>query len=388
MTDLNHKPNWITFYDPFLLTALGILIPFGLLMLASSSIAISQRHYGTAFHYLFHQLIYLSISLGLAGALALVKIKQWYKISRRILICVLIILILILIPGLGRHVNGSTRWLHLGFLNIQIAEFAKLAVILYLASYLTDKIPRGSIQQSSIKFIIFLKPLFVVGSVAVLLLCEPDFGTTTVILATSLITLFLVGIRLGQFILLMSGIMLALIGLAITAPYRWIRLTSFLNPWANQFDAGYQLTQSLIAFGRGGWFGLGLGESIQKLFYLPEAHTDFLFAVLTEELGLVGAIVLLLLFAIIVWRALMIGRRCALTQQMFPAYCAYGIGLSIALQTMVHVGVNAGILPTKGLTLPFMSYGGNSLLVSTIMIVLLLRIDYESQLARFGFRIR
>jgi cell division protein FtsW len=360
-------------YDAILLGTLAVIIPLGLLMLASSAITLSEKQFGNPFHYLLQQLIYWALSLSVSAGIVLFRMQNWQRYSHHLLIATLILLLLILVPGLGKHVNGSTRWLSLGGLNLQISEFAKLIAIIYLANYCAQR----SLLNN--KMIDFLKPLAIIGCICALLICQPDFGTATVILLTSLITLFLAGVRITQFCALLCFIGAILLSVAVAAPYRWLRLTSFLNPWANQFDSGYQLTQSLIAMGRGGFSGVGLGESIQKLFYLPETHTDFLFAVITEELGLIGACLVLLLFALLVWRALKLGRRCFLVQHFFNAYCAYGIALSFALQVAIHVGVNAGILPTKGLTLPFMSYGGNSLMVSSMMIALLLRIDYELQ---------
>jgi cell division protein FtsW len=255
-------------------------------------------------------------------------------------------------------------------------------MIVYLAGYLLRQEKQ---VQNQIRG--FLKPLMVLAVITFLLLREPDFGAATVILLTSLGMLFLAGVRIWQFVILLVGVAVILVILAISSPYRLARLTTFLNPWANQFDSGYQLTQSLIAFGRGGWFGVGLGESIQKLFYLPEAHTDFLFAVLSEELGLIGGLFMICLFSLLVFRALHIGKRCFNSGQRFSAYLAYGIGLNIALQVMINIGVNTGVLPTKGLTLPLMSYGGSSLLITCIMLALLLRIDYEYRLIQFGFRV-
>ena len=283
-------------------------------------------------------------------------------------------MIIVLIPGIGKHVNGSARWLGAGPISIQVSEFMKLAMILYLASYLVRH--REEVHE---RLIGFIKPLLILIIICILLLKEPDFGAATVILATSLGMMFLAGARLGQFMGLLVLSLTAFSILAISSPYRLQRLTSFLNPWANPFDSGYQLTQSLIAFGRGNWFGVGLGESIQKLFYLPEAHTDFVFAILTEELGLLGALFLIATYALLTIRIFMIGRRAQELQYDFAAYVAYGIGLWISLQVLINFGVNTGLLPTKGLTLPFMSYGGSSLLISCVAISILIRIDYENR---------
>ncbi len=372
----------IVLYDRWLLVVIAILLAFGLLMVASTSIVISEHQYGQSFHFFFHQLFYLI--LGIAAGIIVVQIKTsyWQQISLALLILSIGLLFLVLLPGIGRQVNGSMRWLGFGPFGLQVSEFVKLTMIVYLAGYLVRQEKQ---VQNQIRG--FLKPLMVLVVITFLLLREPDFGAATVILVTSLGMLFLAGVRIWQFIVLLTGVAVILGILAVSSPYRLARLTTFLNPWANQFDSGYQLTQSLIAFGRGGWFGVGLGESIQKLFYLPEAHTDFLFAVLTEELGLIGGLFMILLFSLLVWRALYIGYRCFSIGQRFSAYLAYGIGLNIALQVMINIGVNTGVLPTKGLTLPLMSYGGSSLLMICIMLALLLCIDHEYRLVQFGFRI-
>lgn len=372
----------IVLYDRWLLIVIATLLAFGLLMVASTSIVISEHQYGQPFHFFFHQLFYLV--LGIAAGIIVVQIKTsyWQQVSLALLVLSIGLLFLVLLPGIGRQVNGSMRWLGFGPFGLQVSEFVKLTMIVYLAGYLLRQEKQ---VQNQIRG--FLKPLMVLAVITFLLLREPDFGAATVILVTSLGMLFLAGVRIWQFIILLTGVAIVLGTLAISSPYRLARLTTFLNPWANQFDSGYQLTQSLIAFGRGGWVGVGLGESIQKLFYLPEAHTDFLFAVLTEELGLIGGLLMILLFSLLVWRALYIGYRCFNIGQRFSAYLAHGIGLNIALQVMINIGVNTGVLPTKGLTLPLMSYGGSSLLMTCIMLALLLRIDYEYRLIQFGFKV-
>jgi cell division protein FtsW len=370
------------FYDRYLLFSILTLLVFGLLMVASTSIVISERQYGQAFHYFFHQLLYLVVGVGVGTIIFQIKIDYWRKISLMLLVLSIGLLVLVLVPGIGRQVNGSVRWLGFGPFGLQVSEFVKLTMIIYLAGYLVRQEKQIQTQIRG-----FLKPLLVLVIIAFLLLCEPDFGAATVIVITSLGMLFLAGVRIWQFAILLTSVVLIFAILAISSPYRLARLTTFLNPWANQFDSGYQLTQSLIAFGRGSWSGVGLGESIQKLFYLPEAHTDFLFAVLTEELGLIGGLFMILLFSVLVWRALRIGQYCFKAGQRFSAYLAYGIGLNIALQVIINMGVNMGVLPTKGLTLPLMSYGGSSLLITCMMLALLLRIDYERRLAEFGFRV-
>lgn len=277
-------------------------------------------------------------------------------------------------PVIGKTVNGSRRWIQLGFISLQVSEVVKFVTILYLASFLQRY---QSEVQKELKG--FLKPMLLVGILSGLLLLEPDFGAAVVITMTCLALLFLAGVRLWPFCVLLVLVAGSLILLAILSPYRLQRLTSFLNPWAHQFGSGYQLTQSLIAFGRGGLFGVGLGNSVQKLFYLPEAHTDFLFAVLAEELGLIGEILLMGLFVLLIGRIILIGRRAENSNQLYSAYLAYGIALWLGLQVIINIGVTAGVLPTKGLTLPFISYGGSSLLMNCLAIGVIFRIAYETE---------
>jgi cell division protein FtsW len=278
---------------------------------------------------------------------------------------------------IGKEVNGSIRWLAIGPINLQPSELIKLFVIVYLAGYL---VRRGEEVRNSIKG--FLKPMAVVGIVGILLILEPDFGAVVVITTTVLGMMFLGGVRLWQFGVLFMFMLAAMAVVAISSPYRVERLTSFLNPWADPFDSGFQLTQALIAFGRGEWLGVGLGGSVQKLFYLPEAHTDFLFAVLAEEMGLLGAITVIALFTLLVWRAFLIGRSAMQSGSYFGAYLSFGIGLWLGLQSFINLGVNMGVLPTKGLTLPLMSYGGSSIVVTCVACALLLRVSHEYPLEK------
>jgi len=361
-------------YDRWLLFSVFGLMGMGLLMVASSSMVISERQFGESFHYLMHQAVYTGIGIVLAFIVLRVETDVWRKMSGMMLVVSLMALVMVLIPGIGKTVNGSTRWLGVGPIGGQVSEFAKLGIVIYMAGYLVRHADEVRTEISG-----FIKPMIILCVVAFLLLLEPDFGATVVIISTALGMMFLAGVRLRHFIVLMGLAGGAATILAVSSPYRMARLTGFLNPWANAFDSGYQLTQSLIAFGRGGWFGVGLGESIQKLFYLPEAHTDFLLAVLAEELGLMGVTFVLLLFTIFVVRAMGIGRKAYQLQRPFAGYTAYGLGLWIGLQTIINVGVNSGVLPTKGLTLPFMSYGGSSLLITCIVVAILLRIDFENR---------
>ncbi len=366
-------------YDRWLVYIVLSLIVLGLLMVASAGIVISDKQLHQPFYYFYKQLIFLILGALLGAIVIQFKLSYWEKLSGPLMVTVLVLLALVLIPGLGHSVNGSTRWIGFGPLGMQVSELAKFTVVIYMASYLMRRNEEIKTTLSG-----FLKPLGLLALIAVLLLKEPDFGATVVITATVLGMMFLAGMQLRHFVLLLIIVLLALSILAISAPYRMARLTAFLNPWANAFGSGYQLTQSLIAFGRGGWLGVGLGNSIQKLFYLPEAHTDFLFAVIAEELGLVGMLVVITLFTLLVLRILYIGRQAQKIRHYFAAFVAYGFGLWIAIQFTVSIGVNCGILPTKGLTLPLVSYGGSSMLVNCIVIALLMRIDYETRMTQLG----
>lgn len=361
--------------DVHLLGAVLILLALGLVMVMSASVSIGERQMGDPFHYLWRQAAFVSAGLFAAYLVLQIRLVYWERLGPYFLLFGLLLLGLVLLTG--REVNGSMRWLAMGPFNLQPSELMKLFMVVYLAGYL---VRRGDEVRSSVKG--FLKPMLLVGLVGVLLMLEPDFGATAVILATVLGMMFLGGVCLWQFgllFLVMSG---ATALLAVSSPYRVARLTSFVNPWADPFDSGFQLTQALIAFGRGEWLGVGLGGSIQKLFYLPEAHTDFLFAVLAEELGLLGTLLVIALFAILVWRAFVIGQVALQGGNRFAAYLAFGLGLWMGLQAFINLGVNMGVLPTKGLTLPLMSYGGSSILVSCIACALLLRVSHENPVKR------
>lgn len=358
---------------PLLLAVLALLA-LGLLMVGSASISIADRQLGAPFHYLLRQGVYVGVGVLLAIITAQIPLTVWQRLGPLLLLAAMALLVLVLIPGIGRNVNGATRWVSLGIFNLQVAELAKIALIIYAAGYL---VRRGDEVRTTVRG--FLKPMGVLMVLAVLLLAQPDFGALVVLGATLLGMLFLAGVRLWLFALLVGMAAGALALLAVTSPYRMERLTTFMNPWADPFNSGFQLTQALIAFGRGDWFGVGLGGSVQKLFYLPEAHTDFLFAVLAEELGLFGALGVILLFVFVVWRAFVIGRAAAQVGAHFGAYLAYGIAMLIGIQAFINLGVNMGVLPTKGLTLPLMSYGGSSMLITCIAIGLLWRVDRENR---------
>jgi cell division protein FtsW len=377
----NGKPisRAISLYDKWLMvTIIGLLI-VGLMMVASSSVMISTKYFHQPFHFLIRQSCYLAF--GLVVGLIIIRTDSglWERISMPMLIVCLIMLLLVLVPGIGRTVNGSRRWLAFGPIGIQVSELAKLTMIFYLAGYLVRQ--QKSVSNSMVGFI---KPMVVLSLLSFLLLLEPDFGATVVISGTVMAMLFLAGVKLRYYVGLMLLVMSALAVLAISSPYRVARLTTFLDPWADQYNSGYQLTQSLIAFGRGGWFGLGLGESIQKLLYLPEAHTDFLFAVLAEEFGLFGILVVMALYSILVFRGLHIAFIAHYQERLFASFTAYGLTFWLALQAAINMGVNAGLLPTKGLTLPLLSYGGASMVINCMVIALLLRIDHENRWHSLG----
>ena len=374
-----HKP--LALYDKWLIVAILGLLIIGLMMVASSSVMISTKFYHQPFHFLIRQAAYLFVGLMIAMGIMRVDSSVWEKYSASMLLVCLLMLVLVLVPGIGRIVNGSRRWLSFGPIGIQVSELAKMTMIFYLAGYLVRQ------QQNMNKSILgFIRPMVVLGVVAFLLLLEPDFGATVVIAGTTLAMLFLSGVKLRYYFGLMLLVAICLAFLAVSSPYRVARLTAFLNPWADQFNSGYQLTQSLIAFGRGGWSGVGLGDGVQKLFYLPESHTDFLFAVLAEELGLIGILLILALYSILVFRGLMIGFTANLQDRLFASYTAYGITFWLGLQACINMGVNAGLLPTKGLTLPLLSYGGASMVVNCVVIAVLLRIDHENRWQSLGLR--
>jgi cell division protein FtsW len=366
-------------YDRWLILAILGLIVIGLMMVASSSVMISTKYYHQPFHFLIRQSVYLIVGFMVAVVIVRVDSRVWQKYSMEFLLLCLVLLVIVLIPGIGRMVNGSRRWLAIGPLAIQVSELVKFAMILYISGYLVRQ--HTQVNESILGFI---KPMLVLMVVAGLLLLEPDFGATVVIVSTVMAMLFLIGVKLRYYIGLMLIVGVSMAVLAISSPYRMARLTAFLNPWADQFNSGYQLTQSLIAFGRGGWLGLGLGDSVQKLFYLPEAYTDFLFAVLAEELGLIGILLVLSLYSIIVCRGLMIGYQAVKAERQFAGFTAYGISFWLGFQAVVNMGVNLGLLPTKGLTLPFLSYGGASLIVNCIIVAVLLRIDHETRWQGLG----
>ena len=359
-------------WDIITLGLVAALLLVGLVMVTSASMSVAAKDLGDPFYYLERQFLF-----GLCGVLAAwvvtrVPAEQWEKHSLALLLLGLALLLLVLIPGLGAKINGARRWMRIGPMNFQVSELAKVLVLTWICSYCVRK--RAELEQT---FAGLLKPVGLLGVAGVLLLLEPDFGAATVLFATGFAVLFVAGARLRYVFMLVSAVAAAFAVLALTSAYRLKRLTVFLHPWDDPFNGGFQLTQSLIAIGRGGWFGVGLGSSIQKLFYLPEAHTDFVFAVLAEELGLVGVIGVIGLFVALVWRALQISRMASQAGLKFQSYLALAFGMWLGLQAIVNIGVNMGVLPTKGLTLPLLSYGRSSLIVSLGWLGVLLRIYHE-----------
>jgi cell division protein FtsW len=359
--------------DPVTLAlVMGILL-LGLVMVTSASVSIAGQESGQPFLYLERQLLLTLMGAALALLLFAIRTEFLERISVALLALAIVLLVVVLIPGLGHVVNGSRRWLRIASANFQVSELARMLVLIYVASY---AVRRESELRASL--IGLAKPLALLVGVGALLLAEPDFGAATVLFATGFGLLFLAGARL-RYVIAMTAIAAAGFGvLAVSSSYRLRRLTAFLDPWADPYNSGFQLTQSLIAIGRGQWFGVGLGDSVQKLFYLPEAHTDFLFAVLAEELGLLGVIVTLGLFLGLVWRSFHIARLASEAGLKFPAYLAGGFGLWVGIQAFINIGVNMGVLPTKGLTLPLMSYGRSSLIVALAWVGLLLRVYHEA----------
>lgn len=372
----------LPFPDPWILVATVLLLVFGLLMVASASIPIGadpKSGHGQPFYFLIRQGAFVLVGLLAAGMVFQIPVLRWRQAGILLLLAAIGLLGLVLVPGIGKEVNGSIRWIGAGPINVQVSEIAKLFTLVYLADYL--KRHGNELQTNHFKTsaIALARPMGVLAVLAVLLLMEPDFGSVVVLLIAALGMVFLAGVNLWQFGALQVGTAAVMAVLIFSSPYRRNRVLSFLSPWDDPLDKGYQLVQSLIAIGRGELLGVGLGESVQKLFYLPEAHTDFLFAVLAEELGLVGILIVVGLFMTLVWRSFEIGRRSERLGMNFSAYLAYGIGLWFGIQALFNMGVNMGVLPTKGLTLPLMSYGGSSVVVMCVALALLLRIDVETR---------
>ncbi len=370
---LQNRNQWLGEVQPLPMLVISsvALLVMGVVMISSASMDMAAETMGNSYHYVIRQLMFAGLGCLLALVAVNVPVAWWERSGWLLLGIGLLALVLVLTP-LGRTVNGSTRWIPFGLFNVQVSEVAKLCLIAYLAGYVVRR--RDELLNT---WPGFLKPLVVLGLASVLLVIQPDFGATVVLVTAAAGMIFLSGVRLSRFVPLIGTLVVLGAILIVTQPYRLKRVVSYLDPWKDQFDSGYQLTQSLIAFGRGDWGGVGLGNSIQKLFYLPEAHTDFIFAIIAEEFGLLGSLLVLSLFTLLVVTGFVIARRAEKADMPFGACFAYGLTLLIGLQAGINMAVSTGLLPTKGLTLPLVSYGGSSLMITCICIGILARVEME-----------
>jgi len=372
----NQKQRILADFDQALVWSAVLLLSIGLIMIYSASIAIAEAQFGAdrAGYYLLRHSAYLAVGLLLGLVAFQVPMRIWQKYVTYLFLISVLMLALVLVPGIGHEVNGSQRWISLYVVNIQPSEFVKLFMVLYAADYVSRK---AADLNSFLKG--FLPITVVLSIVGFLLLLEPDFGAFFVVTALVMSILFLGGVSLKIFIALICILAVGLYELILSSEYRMARVVAFMDPWADPYGKGYQLSHALIAFGRGEWFGVGLGGSVEKLFYLPEAHTDFLLSVLAEELGFVGVAAVILLFIWLIMRAFVIGRLAAKLGNPFSALVAQGIGIWIGVQALINMGVNMGVLPTKGLTLPLLSFGGSSITANCIALAVILRIDWENR---------
>jgi cell division protein FtsW len=384
-TALNAPRRYMAEYDTVLAWLITALLAIGLVMVYSASIATAEagRYTGhQATYYLVRHGMFMAIGLVVAVIAFQVPTQTWQKYAPMMFMAGVVLLILVLIPGIGKSVNGSRRWISLVVFNMQPSELMKLFAVLYAADYAVRK---GAVRH---RFVQSFVPMFaVMALVGALLLLEPDMGAFVVICAIAMGMLWLGGFNLKIFGALSIALPLAFAALIFSSEYRMQRVLGFLDPWSDPYGKGYQLSHALIAFGRGEWLGVGLGGSVEKLFYLPEAHTDFLLAVIAEELGLFGVTAVLLLFGWLIVRAFAIGRQAAMSDRLYPALVAQGIAVWLGVQAMINIGVNMGVLPTKGLTLPFLSFGGSGVVVNMVAIAVLLRIDYENRRVARGLPI-
>lgn len=366
-------------WDAWLLGSAGALLALGTVMVHSASVAYGAHTHGASAYFLIRHTVYVVLGVAVMALVMHSRVRWWERGGPLLLLLGIGLLVAVLLPGVGRHVNGSARWIRLGFVTLQPSELTKLFMVVYVAGYLVRK------QEALRNFtqgIVMMS--LVVAVIGMLLLMEPDLGSVVVICLTVFAMLFLGGVRFWHFALVAVAGLGGMVLLTVISPYRMGRVTSFLDPWADPFGSGFQLTQALIAFGRGEWLGVGLGASVQKLFYLPAAHTDFLFAVIAEELGLVGVLGVIVLFGVLIVRAFAIARQAERAGSLYGARLAQGLGFLIGVQAMINMGVNMGLLPTKGLTLPLMSYGGSSMLASCVAVGLLARIERESRPRAWG----
>jgi cell division protein FtsW len=389
---LPRDPRAMLTWDASLAWCTLILLALGLVMVYSASIATAEASSHTgyrAWYYLARHAVFVAIGLLAAFFAFQVPVKVWRRVAVWVFVIGAVLLVLVLVPGIGKSVNGSKRWISLLVVNLQPSEFMKLAAVLYAASYAVRKAAflhaEQPLRQTVVRGFAPLSAVMVL--IGGLLLLEPDFGAFVVILAIAFGILFVGGLDWRLFLGLALLLPVALAAILVAAPYRVQRLTNFLDPWSDPLHKGYQLSHSLIAFGRGEWLGVGLGSSVEKLLYLPEAHTDFLLAVIAEELGFVGVFAVIALFAWLLFRAYAIGRQAARLDRPFAALVAHGIGVWIGVQAFINMGVNMGVLPTKGLTLPLLSFGGSGIVANCIAVAILLRIDYENRRILSGFSV-
>ncbi|MFI0397952.1 MAG: putative lipid II flippase FtsW [Thiolinea sp.] len=373
--------DWSRYVDRDLGLVVLALLGIGVVMLGSASFWVAQKSYGDMYYFFNRQLLFIGIGLVCALILYQVRIGFWENLGVKLLPIAIILLVLVLIPWIGVSVKGSRRWLSLGPFAFQVSELVKIIMIMYLSSYM---VRHGKKLATSVSYQPLVIPLLVLAGVGALLLLEPDFGSAVIIIMVGLALLFLGGVPLKRLGLFLGGSLLIMLPVVALEGYRLARIEAFLNPWADMQAKGYQIVNSLIAIGDGGWFGNGLGAGVQKLSYLPEAHNDFIFAVLAEEFGFAGMVLLLALFGWLVYRAFVIGFNADKQGMQFAAYVAYGIGFWIGFQVILHIGVNLAVLPPKGLTLPFLSYGGSSLLITLLAMALLMRIHRDTQLTALG----
>ncbi len=360
------------YFDKTLVFVCVSLIVFGYLMVSSASLHLGAKLTGNLLHYPMRQLLHIVLGLVVGFCVCLVPMSFWERTGPFLFFVGLVLLAVVLIPGVGVKVNGSMRWLSLAGIRVQVSEIMKLIVVIYMAGFVTRH--HDFVRESVYGLI---RPLLLLSSACVLLLLEPDMGSAVVIVTIAMGVMFLSGARLQQFVVLILGIIGVGVLAIVYSDYRSARVTSFLHPWEDPFGKSFQLVQALISFGRGEWTGVGLGSGVQKLFYLPEAHTDFLFSVIAEEMGLLGVVSVIILFALLVWRAFVIAEMAEQLNEKFSAFIAYGLGIWFAFQSFVNMGVNMGVLPTKGLTLPFMSYGGGSMIVMCAAMALLYRVNSD-----------
>lgn len=362
------------YVDMRLLLPVLALLSIGLIMVASASFSFAEHRLGDQLFFFKRHLAYLIIAAGAMGIGFFVSPSVWASYGRLWILLAILLLIIVLIPGIGREVNGSRRWLAFAGFTLQVSELVKVAAVVFLAAHLEKH--RDTLSDDWREF---FKLIAVIAVLSLLLLMEPDFGSAVTLSCTFMALLFLGGSHIRQFSLVFVAGLMAIVALAYAAPYRLERLATYMDPWSDPFNAGYQLIQSLIAFGRGEWFGVGLGQSVQKMLYLPEAHTDFVFAIFAEEFGFIGVLCLMSLYVLVILRILQLGKLAIGRKDWYAAFVLIGFGLLLSGQTFINLGVNAGLLPTKGLTLPFVSYGGSSLLVCCAMIGMMLRFSHEFQ---------